>query len=170
MSLIKQANIRFSLGVCFLISLAILIPFFTGPLYAQPTSPLLTPEGYWKTIDDNSGEVRSIVKIWVAEDGTLKGRIEKIFPKPNEDPDPLCEKCEGDKKNKRVLGMEFMWAFTGSGGNWRDGKILDPENGKVYHCQLEVLENGRKLKVFGYIRIIFKIGRSQTWLRCEGEI
>ncbi|UCH98725.1 MAG: DUF2147 domain-containing protein [Candidatus Aminicenantes bacterium] len=134
---------------------------------AEGSGGNLTPEGLWKTIDDKTGEVKSIVKIWAAQDGTLKGRIEKIFPKPDEDPNPKCDKCKGDKKDQPILAMEFLWGFKGAGIKWKNGKILDPENGKIYNCQLEVIENGQKLKVFGYIRIIFKIGRSQTWLRQE---
>ncbi len=123
-------------------------------------------EGYWKTIDDSTHELKSIVKIW-QEKGELKGRIVKIFPKPDEDPDPVCDKCKGDKKDQKVLGMIFMWQFVRDGNRWVEGKILDPENGKVYHCSLELAGRGQKLKVFGYIRIIFKIGRTQTWLRAS---
>ncbi len=123
-------------------------------------------EGYWKTIDDKTNEVKSIVKIW-REDGALKGRIEKLFPKPGEDPDPVCDKCKGDKKDEKILGMVFMWKFENDDGEWVNGKILDPENGKVYHCSLELDDNGAKLNVFGYIKVIFKIGRTQTWLRAN---
>jgi uncharacterized protein (DUF2147 family) len=123
-------------------------------------------EGYWKTIDDKTKEVKSIVKIW-QEDGALKGRIEKLFPKPGEDPDPICDKCKGDKKDKKILGMVFMWKFEKDGDEWVNGKILDPENGKVYHCSLELEDNGTKLNVFGYIKVLFKIGRTQTWLRAN---
>lgn len=152
---------------CFCVILFVLFAVSTIPAAASPNpgdSPA-TPVGYWKTIDDKQNDVRSIVKIWVHTDGTLRGRIEKLFPRPDEEPDPVCDKCKGDKKDKPVLGMEFLWDFKGSGAIWKEGKILDPENGKVYSCQLEVLEDGKKLKVFGYIRIIFKIGRSQTWIR-----
>ncbi|MFC2146493.1 DUF2147 domain-containing protein [Acidobacteriota bacterium] len=139
--------------------------FFIGQLPAEEPGGNLTPEGYWKTIDDKTGEVKSIVKLWIAEDGTIKGRCEKVFPKEGEDPNPICDKCKGDKKDQPVLGMEILWGFEGAGAEWKNGKALDPENGKIYNCQLEVIENGKKLKVFGYIRIIFKIGRSQIWLR-----
>ncbi len=125
--------------------------------------------GYWKTIDDETGEVKSIVRIW-EENGRLKGRIEKIFPKPGEDPDPTCDKCRGHLKDQRVIGMVFLWDFKRAGshaGKWVDGAIVDPENGKQYHCQLELTGGGKKLEVFGYIRLIFKIGRSQTWLRAS---
>ena len=130
------------------------------------TGSPLSPVGYWKTIDDKTGELKSIVKIW-EENGQLKGRIEKLFPKPDEDPNPKCEECTGDRKDKPILGMVFLWKFVRDEDRWVDGKVLDPENGKIYHCTLKVVEQGRKLEVFGYIRIIFKIGRTQTWLRAE---
>ena len=156
----KKMKLFLFIGIFFL--------FILGQVPAEEAGGKLSPVGYWKTIDDKTAEVKSILKIWIAADGTLKGRVEKVFPKPGEPPDPKCDKCKGDKKDQPVLGMEIMWGFTGSGTKWIDGEILDPENGKVYHCQLEVIENGKKLKVFGYIRVIFKIGRSQTWIRQEG--
>jgi len=134
--------------------------------YPMQATRLSSPEGYWKTIDDSSGKAKSIVKIW-KENGRLKGRIEKLFVEPGEDPDPKCEECTGVRKNQKILGMEFLWRFIPEEGRWVDGKILDPENGKIYHCSLEVLDGGKKLKVFGYIKIIFKIGRSQIWLRTD---
>ena len=63
--------------------------------------------------------------------------------------------------------MEFMWGFEGSGSNWQKGKILDPENGNIYNCKLEVVENGKKMKVFGFIKLLVKIGRTQIWLRTD---
>jgi len=154
--------------VVLLSGLLFLLIVWPVQLPAENPGANLTPVGYWKTIDDKTSEVKSIVKIWLDQDGTLKGRIEKIFPKPGEDPNPVCDKCKGDKKDQPVLGMEFLWGFKGSGSEWGSGQVLDPENGKVYNCQLEVIDDGRKLKVFGYIRLIFKIGRSQIWLRVEG--
>lgn len=146
----------------YILAVAIIIMLSTGFLYSNSMSV----EGYWKTIDDDTKEVKSIVKLWV-EDGKMKGRIVKIYPKKGEDPNPKCDKCKGDKKDKLILGMEFMWGYEGSGGEWRKGRILDPENGKVYKSQLELVDNGKKLEVFGYIRVIFKIGRTQTWLRSD---
>ncbi len=126
----------------------------------------MNAEGYWKTIDDKTKEVKSIVKLWV-EDGKMNGKIVKLFPKKGEDPNPKCDKCKGDKKDKLILGMKFMWDYEGKGGEWENGKILDPNNGKVYRSQLEVVDNGNKLEVYGYIKVIFKIGRTQTWLRSD---
>ncbi|MCI0471916.1 MAG: DUF2147 domain-containing protein [Candidatus Aminicenantes bacterium] len=153
--LIKKA---FLAAVVFLIAAAVGIP-----------AGNMSPEGFWKTVDDETKEVESIVKLWV-EKGELKGKIVKIFPKPGEDPDPVCDKCSGKLKNVRVIGMNFMWAFQKAKNKWINGKIVDPDNGKTYNCQLEITDSGKKMEVFGYIKLIFKIGRSQTWIRHEAEI
>lgn len=127
----------------------------------------VSPEGYWKTIDDKTGEVKSIVKVWIDSNGKLSGQIVKIFPKEGEDPDPVCDKCKGKLKNQKTLGMIFMWGFFKKGDKWVKGEIVDPENGKQYHCQVYTTKGGKELKVYGYIKVIFKIGRSQTWIRTD---
>jgi uncharacterized protein (DUF2147 family) len=46
---------------------------------------------------------------------------------------------------------------------WEDGTICDPNNGKVYECNMWINpENLNELKVRGYILFLF---RTQTWLR-----
>lgn len=136
-----------------------------GGLAAQDSSPV----GYWRTIDDVTGDVKSIVKIWVEND-ELMGKIEKTFPKPGEPENKKCEKCKGKFKNQPILGMVFLWGFSKkTESQWINGKVLDPNNGKIYNCKLEVVENGKKLKLFGYIKLLIKIGRSQIWIRTTAD-
>ena len=130
--------------------------------------PAPSPVGHWKTIDDKSHKPRSIVKIW-EQDGELKGRIEKLIREPGEEEDPLCDKCKGEKHNQKVRGMEMLWGFKRRADGWSDGRVLDPEEGNVYHADITVVDGGQRLRLFGYIRIIFKIGRSQTWERVKPE-
>lgn len=53
-----------------------------------------TPAGLWKSIDDATGEPRALICI-TDTDGSLQGRIEKLFVALGEDPDPKCVKCGG---------------------------------------------------------------------------
>jgi uncharacterized protein (DUF2147 family) len=96
-----------------------------------------TALGKWKTIDDNSGEARSIVEI-VEWDGAVFGRIVKIFPRPDKDPDPVCNKCSPDdsRYNKKIVGMEIIRNLRKDGAGYSGGDILDPENGKVYRSRI----------------------------------
>ena len=115
--------------------------------------------GNWMTIDDGTNKPKSIVEIY-EKGGKAFGRITQLFREPDEDPDPVCDECEGSKFNKRIIGMEILTDMKKSGDNWEDGEILDPENGNVYRCKIWI-ENGN-LKVRGYVMFLY---RTQTWKR-----
>ena len=124
--------------------------------------------GLWKTIDDETGQPKSIVKIYL-EDGKLFGDVVKLFRKAGEDPDPICDKCDEDdpRYNQKILGMTIVtdMEFQEDDNEWEDGEIMDPKKGKTYDCKLWV-EDG-KLQVRGYILFFH---RTQEWLRYDGEI
>ena len=123
----------------------------------------LSPEGKWKTIDDETGEAKSIVKVWI-ENGELKGRIETLL-NPSE-PNPKCDECKGSQKDQPIEGMTFVWGLSQDGEEWKGGTILDPSNGKEYKAKLQVIEDGKKLEVRGFIGFAL-IGRTQVWERAE---
>ncbi len=147
-----------------LISISVLffIVLFSGISNAQDIV------GQWKTIDDETNEAKSVVEIWKnPSDGLYYGKIIKIFPKPGDDPNPLCENCPGDKKNKPIIGMVIITKMKKVDKNlWDDGEILDPESGNVYDCKMWI-ENGN-LHVRGYLGWSL-IGRSQVWLPYKGK-
>jgi len=131
---------------------------------AQPQN-LASAIGYWKTIDDATGEVKSIVKITQTNDNGLTARIVKLF----KDPSRRCTACEGDKKDQPILGMEVMKGLQPSkdvAQAWDSGSILDPKNGKTYHCQIHLADGGRHLNVRGFIGLPL-FGRTQTWVRVK---
>ena len=125
----------------------------------------MSPEGTWKTIDDETGKAKSLVQIWI-EDNQLNGKIIELI-EPEEE-NPKCTECEGDKKDQPIVGMQFIWGLTKDGDVWDDGEILDPASGSVYSSKIEVIEGGQKLDVRGYIGFAFA-GRSQVWERVEAQ-
>lgn len=124
-----------------------------------------SPTGLWKNIDDVSGKPRALIRI-TESNGTLQGRIEKVFPAPTEDPNPKCEKCEGTNKDAPVVGLVILSGLTKAGDEYVGGQILDPDNGKFYSSKLRLTDNGKKLSVRGYIGVPM-LGRSQIWVRQE---
>lgn len=123
-----------------------------------------SPVGKWKTIDDETNAPRSIVEITEAN-GELHGRILQIFYRPDEKPDPVCEACNGEHKDKPVIGMTFLWGLKPDGTNeWASGSVLDPKNGKIYNAKATLTEAGRKLRLRGFIGTPI-LGRTQIWLR-----
>lgn len=136
-------------------TLLILLLFITTSGYGQ------TIVGKWKTIDDASGKEKSIVEIFEKGD-KVHGRIIKIFPDPGDDPDPICDQCEAKdpRFRKKIIGMEIITSMEPESGQYSNGEILDPENGKVYRCKLWM--EGGDLKVRGYWGPFY---RTQTWKR-----
>ena len=135
----------------------------TSVNYGQENKPIT---GKWKTIDDETGQPKSIVEIYQKDDGKYYGKIIKLFRKEGEDPDPVCDKCDEDdsRYNQKILGMEIITALEKDGNEYEDGEILDPKKGKVYDCKLWV-END-KLQVRGYVLFFH---RTQEWLRYTDE-
>jgi uncharacterized protein (DUF2147 family) len=122
-----------------------------------------SPVGYWKTIDDETGNPASVVQIW--KDGeSVSGKIVQLFVQPGEDADPTCEECEGALKTEKVVGLTILSGLEEDGDEWSGGDILDPGNGKSYSCYIEVQDGGKKLKVRGYLGIAL-LGRTQYWHR-----
>ena len=118
--------------------------------------------GRWKTIDDETGEAKSIVQIWKADDGMYYGKIMKLFDETKKD--NVCDKCDPKdaRYKQKVVGMKIIMNMKMTGDNeWGEGTILDPNNGKVYRCKL--YREGKNLMVRGFIGISL-IGRTQTWL------
>ena len=126
---------------------------------------LSTPVGRWKTVDDATGKVTSVVVLW-DEYGKLYGKIEKLVNPDPADPDPRCVRCSGDLKDRPLVGLRILWDLTKSGDQWSGGQILDPDNGKVYACSLELRDGGKKLKVRGFLGFSL-LGRTEYWVRDE---
>lgn len=123
--------------------------------------------GYWKSVEKDTKRTQSIFKLY-EEKGRLVGKIVKIYPKPGEKHDPICSECDGERKGKPKQGMVFFWNFVPSKDKprkWVDGKILNPDDGKVYGSEATLSEDGKQLSVYGYIRILFKIGGTNIWTR-----
>ena len=125
-----------------------------------------TPVGLWKTIDDETKQEKSYVRITDA-DGALTGNVEKIID-PNKQ-DGVCEKCTDERKGQRKLGMTILRNVRKNAEQadlWDGGDILDPNNGKVYRVLMKPIDDGRKLEVRGFIGLPL-LGRTQTWIRIE---
>jgi uncharacterized protein (DUF2147 family) len=113
-----------------------------------------SPAGLWRNIDDHTGEVKAEIRIVDTPEG-VRGRIEKVLKKDAKT-DDKCAKCEDDRKDKPVVGLEII----------RGDRILDPENGREYRLQLTPVEGGRKLQVRGFIGPFY---RTQTWVRAQSQ-
>jgi uncharacterized protein (DUF2147 family) len=130
-----------------------------GTAFAQAT-----PVGTWKTIDDKTKAERALVRI-TESGGVLTGRIEKLLAGSTMTPDSKCDKCEDDRKDKPIVGLEIVRGVKkGEGDVWEGGTILDAGEGKVYKVRMTPIEGGKKMEVRGYVGMPM-LGRTQVWIR-----
>ena len=122
-----------------------------------------TPAGLWKTIDDETKQEKSLVRI-VDNGGVLTGKVEKVFDPAKQD--STCDKCTDNRKDQKVLGMTIVEGVKKHADEpyWDGGHILDPNNGKVYKVRMTPKEGGKLLEVRGFIAFLY---RNQTWHRVE---
>ena len=124
-----------------------------------------SPVGLWKAIDDTTGKPSALIRI-TEERGELRGKIEQLFRAPGEDPNPKCTLCHDARKDQPIIGMTIVSGLRKDGDEYKDGEILDPNNGKIYKSKLSVHDGGKKVEVRGYVGVPM-FGRSQVWLRQE---
>lgn len=124
---------------------------------AAPASPV----GRWHMVDDETGTERGVIEL-TETNGAVQGRLLSAIPRPGES--PLCVKCEGERKGQPIVGMVILWGLKRDGADWDGGKILDPVKGQIYNAKVTLADNGRNLKVRGYIGVSL-FGRTQVWLR-----
>jgi uncharacterized protein (DUF2147 family) len=136
-------------------TLFLIFPFvFAGwvPLKAQVT-------GMWRSTDHTDDTERSIV--WIYElNGKIYGKVQKLLPAATV---THCTGCEGELKNKSIVGMLIMTDLIRKDNGATDGKILDPTTGKYYSCDIELVSPD-KLKVTGYVGFPL-LGKEMIWKR-----
>ena len=141
-------------------------PIIAGLLLAAASATAFaqaSPAGLWKTIDDETNQEKSLVRI-TDNAGVLSGRIDKLTDPAKQD--AKCDKCSDARKDQKVLGMTIVEGVKKAVGEdyWDGGTILDPNNGKVYKVRLTPKDGGKLLEVRGFIGPFF---RNQQWIRVE---
>lgn len=118
--------------------------------------------GKWKTIDDKTGDAKSIVEIY-EQNGKIYGKVVEILNPAKKN--SKCDKCDGADKGKPIEGLIIIKGLKKDGDKYTDGDILDPQKGKLYSCTIK-LDGKDKLDVRGYMGISM-LGRTQVWHRVK---
>jgi len=102
------------------------------------------------------------VKFVRATDGTYQGILvwdatdKDGSKKDSKNPDPKL-------RDRPVVGIVLMWHLTYKDNAYEDGRVYDPDSGKVYRVETKVESDGR-LKVRGYVGLSM-FGSTERWTR-----
>ncbi len=131
---------------------------FSATLLAQTASPI----GRWKTLNEDTGEARSIIRIY-ERDGQLFGDIAEILGK-GADAGAKCTKCEGPDRNRPILGLTIIRNLSRDGDEWNGGTVFDPEKGASYRLSIWLEPDAPNVL---YVRGKHWTGlyRTQQWVR-----
>ena len=126
-------------------------------------------EGYWKSIDDRTGEQLSIVEIRKGADGRYHGKIAYRYPVPGGAALINCTKCPPPYTNQPILGLEILSGLKEDPDKrnaYVDGKVLEPKSGKIYKGKADLSADGKRLRLRGYVGLS-ALGRTQVWIRTD---
>jgi len=94
-------------------------------------------------LDDFTESPEAIIQISALKTGGFEGKIIEVFPAPDDDPVDVCKPCVGADKNKPIIGLVVFKQLKFNAKKELVGRVLDPDSGKIYNCQLRPLPNNR---------------------------
>ena len=116
--------------------------------------------GFWKSVNEE-GHAECIFGIY-EYDGLYYGRIIGTYNSEGKMDDTIYhpkERAPGVIGKPFYSGLDIVWGLNDSGAKFK-GKILDPQKGNIYNCELWINSEGN-LVVRG--KFLF-IGKSRVWL------
>ncbi len=140
------------------ILLTLLSFLFVSAAFAAPSIT-----GKWKTIDDKTGQTKSIVEIY-EKGGKVYGKILELLSPEDKGKNKKCTACKGGDKDKPIEGLVIIKDMKPEKNEYTGGTIMDPKDGAVYGCKIS--KEGNDLKVRGF-KGISLLGRTQTWKKAD---
>ena len=136
-----------------------------GSAFAQAS-----PVGLWKTIDDDTNQEKSFVRI-VEVSGTLSGKIEKILDATKQD--STCEKCTDSRKNQKVLGMTIIEKIERYANDADFALVLYTpcDHGRgAQDTKVPPRNRARQNVIFEHGYLMAKLGRENVCALVKGDI
>jgi hypothetical protein len=127
-------------------------------LGAEPTAA-----GLWQSLDEDSHQPNAWFLIR-DNGGFYEGAIVRMFMKPGENPNVVCDLCKDDRRGRPWLGLDIIRGMKRNGVEYIDGTILDPRHGDIYSAMMTLTADGQTLVVRGYLGISL-LGKNQYWTR-----
>ena len=145
----------------FVFIVAVFLPLAAS---GQALNAGLTPAGLWQALDEDTKQPTGWFLI-SDHNGVFDGIIARMFLKPGENPNAVCDQCKDDRYGHPWLGLEIIRGMHQEAEDkFAGGTILDPRDGKIYKATMKVTPDGQTLVVRGYIGFEM-LGQNQYWTR-----
>ncbi len=127
--------------------------FLTGAAVAEDVV------GFWKIPNDKTGKIECIICVYKYDEqvyGRIIARVEKDGSIVDTIHTPI-ERAPGVEGTPYYAGLDMIWGLKSNGNRYVEGKVLDPQKGKLYNAEMWA-ENGNlvlrgKLWIFGQNRV-----------------
>jgi uncharacterized protein (DUF2147 family) len=141
-----------------------------APVLAADADDLL---GRWLTPESEDGRVHvEFTKTGGKYSGAIVWLEKPTYPDDDEEGmagQPKVDRENPDPKLRKrpIIGLAIAEGFTFDGDDlWQGGTIYDPVSGKTYKCKIRIIDDGKTIKVRGFIGFSL-IGRTELWTRVE---
>ena len=144
-----------------------LVVLFSLLCGAISTSFANSIEGYWKAIDDRTGQAVSLIAIKKMPDGTFGGTMMYRYPLVNGSTPSICAKCPQPYTNKPLIGLQVVKSFIQNPKKpleYIQGKVLETDTGRIFSDKGTLSADGRRLRLNGFVDQSIA-GRNQVWIR-----
>ena len=141
----------------------------SGLAHADPAlDGVGTPDGYFVTVDDKSGQLRGLVELRRNAEGELEGFLRGTFV-AGEDMSRTCETCRDELLNQPLYGLRIVYGLDeDKPTKFKKGRVVDPESGDTYKAKVEYSDDFGEVELRGYVGTPI-LGRSQTWRRATAD-
>lgn len=121
-------------------------------------------KGYWIIPDDDTGKPESVAYFYENE-GKYYARMVLLYDdKTGEVSETIAnpkELAKGIKGSPKLLGLDFIFNLSPNTDNSRlAGKVIDPDNGMVFDCEVWVDKKDGNLVVRGELLMF---GKNEYW-------
>jgi uncharacterized protein (DUF2147 family) len=102
--------------------------------------------------------------VWLADPDYPPGHKSGLGGRPRVD----RQNPDAGLRDRPLVGLQLMEGFVFDGEDaWKDGHIYNPDDGKVYRCQM-TLSAPDQLEVRGYV-LIPLLGGTSVWTRAQPD-
>ncbi|MEC7119594.1 MAG: DUF2147 domain-containing protein, partial [Pseudomonadota bacterium] len=110
--------------------------------------------GYWRSIDDETGFAKAIVRIQKANNDTYLATVVETIERPNYKAAEFCVDCPAPFTNRKIVDMPVVWNVKADPKrdlHYIHGYVIDPLSGRIYAADIKLSPDNRRLTLRGKV-------------------